>query len=67
MSSEKPVPISDHGEDYEVHVDVANDCTTHVVCLDSSGVIATILKMTPFEASMVANAINRAAERADAR
>lgn len=65
--ADKPVRISDRGEDYEVHVDVANDCTIRVTCLDSSGAVSHIPRLTPFEASMIARNISRAATRADER
>ena len=48
--TDKPIRVSDRGEDYEVHVDVANDCTIRVTCLDSSGAVAHIPRLTPFEA-----------------
>jgi hypothetical protein len=67
MSAEKPVSVNDKGEDYEIHVDVANDCTIRVVCLDSSGAVSYIPTLTPFEAGMLATAIERASNRADAR
>ena len=65
--TDKPIRVSDRGEDYEVHVDVANDCTIRVTCLDSSGAVGHLPRLTPFEAGMIARNINRAAERADAR
>ena len=67
MSGERPVAVHDCGEDYEIHVGVDNDGSIRVVCLDSSGAIAHIPRLTPFEAGMFATAIERAAERADTR
>ena len=65
--TDKPVRVYDRGKDYEVHVDVANDCTVNVTCLDMSGAVTNIPPMSPFEAGMLARNIERAANRASAR
>lgn len=65
MAASWTVTVHDDDEDFSVRVDVANDGAVVVSCLDSSGAVAYIPRLTPFEAGMLAKSLEKASEFAD--
>ena len=61
------VTVHDKGEDYQIDVDVDNDGSVKLTCLDSSGAIAYVPRLTPFEAGMLARSLEQASEFADTK
>ena len=67
MPEAQPIEVSHKGEDYRISVAAFPDGFVRVICLNTIGGSERLPPMTPFEASILARDLLRAAELADQR
>lgn len=62
-----PITIQDDGRDIDVQIEIDVSGYLYLKAYDGDVRVSELPKMTPFEASMIARELSRAAERADRR